>query len=155
MLYPKFRRLDIDAAGSVFHDISHFLFEAAPVAEWVRPLVFSALNRSSSYRCWFASLARVTCETSHVLLAGGWVVFLGDLPFSPHLAIDSAQNEWNNLDGPWNPNQKKKKKWFEIKLPTDEFRSNSIIIKPQFFTVQLGMPLLLWFRRTDKEGIWW
>ena len=37
--------------------------------------------------------ARVTCETSQVLLAGGQVVFLGDLPFSPHLSNDSAQNE--------------------------------------------------------------
>ena len=25
------------------------------------------------------------------------MVFLGDLPISPHLTIDSAQNEWNNL----------------------------------------------------------
>ena len=39
------------------------------------------------------SLARVTCETSQVLLADGQVFFLGDLPFSPHLMIDSAQNE--------------------------------------------------------------
>ena len=45
-------------------------------------------------------LARVTCETSKVLLASGQVVFLGDLPFSPHLSIDSAQNERTNLDGP-------------------------------------------------------
>ena len=33
------------------------------------------------------------CVTSHVLLAGGHVVFLLDLPFSPHLPNDSAQNE--------------------------------------------------------------
>ena len=46
-----------------------------------------------------ASLARVTCETSQILLEGGQVVFLRDLPFLPHLAIDSAQNEWNDLDG--------------------------------------------------------
>ena len=46
-----------------------------------------------------SSLDRVTCETSQVLLVGGQVVFLGDLPFSPHLPIDSAQNECNNLDG--------------------------------------------------------
>ena len=26
--------------------------------------------------------------------------FLEDLPFLPHLTIDSAQNECNNLDGP-------------------------------------------------------
>ena len=40
-----------------------------------------------------SSLARATCETSQVLLAGGQVVFLGDLPFSPCLTIDMAQNE--------------------------------------------------------------
>ena len=44
------------------------------------------------------SLARVTCEASQVLLAGGQVVFLGDLPFSPHLPIDPAQHEWNNIE---------------------------------------------------------
>ena len=32
-----------------------------------------------------SSLARVTCETSQVLLAGGQVVFLEDLQFSPTL----------------------------------------------------------------------
>ena len=57
-----------------------------------------------------SSLAQVTCHTSQVLLAGGQVFFLGDLPFLPHLTIDSAQNELNNLDRPENPNQKKKKK---------------------------------------------
>ena len=40
-----------------------------------------------------SSLARVTCGSSQVLLAGGQVVYLGDLPFLPHVAIDSAQNE--------------------------------------------------------------
>ena len=35
-----------------------------------------------------SSLVRVTCETSQVLLAGGQVVFLRDLPLSPHLAIE-------------------------------------------------------------------
>ena len=34
----------------------------------------------------------------------------GELPFSPHLATDSAQNDGNNLDGPLNPNKKKMKK---------------------------------------------
>ena len=38
------------------------------------------------------SLARVTCETSQVLLAGGQD-FLGDLLFPPHLTIESTQNE--------------------------------------------------------------
>ena len=32
-------------------------------------------------------------ETSQALLAGGQVVFLGDLPFSPHLTTDLAQNK--------------------------------------------------------------
>ena len=36
-------------------------------------------------------LARVTCETNQVLLAGGQVALLGDLPCSSHLTIDSAQ----------------------------------------------------------------
>ena len=40
-----------------------------------------------------SSLARVTCETSQVLLAGGQMDFLMDLPFLPHLTIASAQNE--------------------------------------------------------------
>ena len=38
------------------------------------------------------SLAGVACQTSQVLLAGGQVGFLGDLPFSPHLRNDCAQN---------------------------------------------------------------
>ena len=49
-----------------------------------------------------SSQAQVTCkaESSQVLLAVGQVFFLGDLPFSPLLMIDSAQNDWNNLDRP-------------------------------------------------------
>ena len=47
-----------------------------------------------------STLARVTREINQVLLAGGQVDFLGDLLFSPHRTIDSAQNEWNNLDRP-------------------------------------------------------
>ena len=39
-----------------------------------------------------SNLARVTCETSKVLLAVGQLIFHGDLPFSPYLTIDSAQN---------------------------------------------------------------
>ena len=53
-----------------------------------------------------SSLARVKCETSQVLLVGGQVIFLGDLPFSPHLAIGSAQNGLHNLYGPLNPIKK-------------------------------------------------
>ena len=47
-----------------------------------------------------SSLAWVTYETSQVLHAGGLVVFLGELMFFPHPTVESAQNEWNNLDGP-------------------------------------------------------
>ena len=68
------------------------------MAEWFRPLIFSALNCLSSHR-WGFALARVTFETSQVLLVGGQGIFLRDLPFSPHLPIDSSQNESNNLDG--------------------------------------------------------
>ena len=42
-----------------------------------------------------SSPTQVTYETNQVLLAGGHVVFLGDLPFSPHHTIDSAQNVGN------------------------------------------------------------
>ena len=41
-----------------------------------------------------SSLTQVTCERSQVLLAGGQVVFLRDLPFSPclnYLMFDMAQ----------------------------------------------------------------
>ena len=56
----------------------------ARMAEWLRRLIFSALNRSSSHR-WGSSLAQVTCETSQILLADGQVVFLRDLTFQPFL----------------------------------------------------------------------
>ena len=62
------------------------------MAEWLRTLIFRALNHLSAYRCWFKP-GLVTCETSQVLLADGQVFFLGDLPFSPYLMIDSAQDE--------------------------------------------------------------
>ena len=55
------------------------LSTAAPVAEWLRPLIFSSLNRLS-FTAVGSSLTRVTCETNQVLLAGGQVFFLGDLP---------------------------------------------------------------------------
>ena len=38
-----------------------------------------------------SSLAPAICETSQVLLVGGQVFFLGDLPFLPHLKTDLAQ----------------------------------------------------------------
>ena len=62
------------------------------MAEWLRLLILSALI-ARYLTAVGSSLARVTCEASQVLLAGGQVVFLGDLPFSTHLTIDSAQNE--------------------------------------------------------------
>ena len=44
------------------------------------------------------------------MFAGGQVVFLGALPFSHHLSIDSAQNEWNNLEPKSQKENKKIKK---------------------------------------------
>ena len=62
------------------------------MVERLRPLIISAQNRSSSRRWGFeASSGHVGHK--QVLLAGGQVFFLGDFPFSPHLLIDSAQNE--------------------------------------------------------------
>ena len=52
------------------------------MAEWLRTLIFSALARRLT--AVGSSPARITCETSQVLLVGGQqVFFLGDLPFSP------------------------------------------------------------------------
>ena len=72
--------------------------KAVPVAKWLRMLIFSAQNRSSSHRCGFKTNS-VTCETSQGLLAGGQVVFLGDLSFLPHFTIDSSQNDEIILTG--------------------------------------------------------
>ena len=69
--------------------------KAAPVAEWLRTLIFSTLNCFSSHRCGFEPSSG-HMWASQVLILGSQVVFLGDLPFSPHLTIDLAQNEWNN-----------------------------------------------------------
>ena len=66
------------------------------VAEWLRPLILSALNHLSSQPCGFEPNSGHVSQAKFCLQ----VVFLGDVPFSPHLLIDSAQNEWNNLDGP-------------------------------------------------------
>ena len=67
------------------------------MVEWLKMLIFSALNCSSSAS---SCPARVICGTSQILLAGGQVFFLGAFPFTRHLLSDSAQNEWKKLDGP-------------------------------------------------------
>ena len=59
------------------------------MAEWLMPLIFSALNYLSSHYCGFESCL----GHMQVLLASDPGIFLGDLPFSPHLTIDLAQNE--------------------------------------------------------------
>ena len=61
------------------------------MAEWLKMLIFSALNRSSSHRCGFESSSGHTSDKP--MSTCGWSGgFLGDLPFSPHLTIDSAQS---------------------------------------------------------------
>ena len=68
-------------------------------SEWVRrPLGMSGSKSLVISLMWVRSLARVIFETRQVLFVGGQEVFLGNLPFLPHLTIDSAENEWNNLD---------------------------------------------------------
>ena len=58
---------------------------AFPVAEWVRLLIFSALNQIFDHLIDVtgvgSSPALATCETSHVLLAGVSGGFPGVLPF--------------------------------------------------------------------------
>ena len=56
-----------------------FKFLVAPVTEWLRPLVYSALNRLIISATACSSLARGTCETNQVLLAGCQIIPLGDL----------------------------------------------------------------------------
>ena len=48
------------------------MFNAAPVAEWIRSLTSVLLIIRSSHRCGFAPRTghEFICETSHVLLAG-------------------------------------------------------------------------------------
>ena len=53
------------------------------MVEWLRMLITAVGS----------SLARITCETSQVCLQVVRWFFLGDLPFLPHITIDSAQNE--------------------------------------------------------------
>ena len=72
--------------------ILHNFKSTVPMAEWLRPLPFSALNHSDFHHCG-PSLARNICETNQVLPAGSHVFFLDDLPFLPHLAIGSSRNE--------------------------------------------------------------
>ena len=72
--------LSTDNLGKQFGPISGL---AAPVAEWVRSLYFSALNHLSAVSGVGSSPALATCETSQVLLAGVSGGFPGVLPFRP------------------------------------------------------------------------
>ena len=60
-------------------------------------VIFCALNHSSISPLW-VRVQLGSREKIQVLLAGGWVFFLRDLPFLPNLTIDSAKSEWSNLD---------------------------------------------------------
>ena len=73
------------------------LFAQTCLSEILETLRYTYLD--SHFTAVGSNLARVTFETSQVLLVHGQLVFLGDLPFSPHLTTDLAQNEWNNLNG--------------------------------------------------------
>ena len=77
--------IKLDTPVLTFSNLVNSNFRAASVAEWLRMLVFSALNHSLSHRYGFEP-----SSASQVLFAGSQVGFLGDLPFSPHLTIDSA-----------------------------------------------------------------
>ena len=76
------------------------------VAEWVRALIVSVLNLSSSHRCGFESnscmiwnsIVSVPDHCIFIYFADGQVFFLGDLPFLPRIPTDLFQNELNNLD---------------------------------------------------------
>ena len=73
-------------ADNVVADLTD-LSRAAPVAEWVRSLNFSALNHSVDHLTAVSGVGSrptlVTCDTSQVLLAGVSGGFPGVLPFRP------------------------------------------------------------------------
>ena len=69
------------------------------MAEWLRQLSLSALNRWSSHRCGLKPSSGRVRQAKFCLRVVRYF-FLRDLPFSPHLLIDLALNELNNLDGP-------------------------------------------------------
>ena len=59
------------------------------MAEWLRQLIYSTLNRSSSHRCGFEpSSGHMGDKAKFCLQVVRWF-----FPFFPHLMIDSAQNE--------------------------------------------------------------
>ena len=56
------------------------------MAEWLRPLIFSALNRSSSHRCGFEASSGHVRQAKFCLRVVR-CFFFGDLSFSPHLRL--------------------------------------------------------------------
>ena len=87
--------------------------ETASVAEWLRTLIFSALNRPSSHRCGFEPSSghmwnkpNFTCGWAYSFSQG-----------SPVFASSYAQNESNSL---WKKTLKKKKKKIEEGASLDE-----------------------------------
>ena len=86
----------------------------APVAEWSRMLNLSTLNHFLSQCCGLELGHKlVTSETNQVLLAGGQVVFLWDLPFCPTLQLTLLKKSEIILKG-CKPNQIKKSKRYLI-----------------------------------------
>ena len=77
-------------------------------------ILMTALQKKKKTKKKNVETPKIRDETSQVLLAGGQVVLLGNLPFSAHLMIDSAQNEWNNFDP--NKTQIKKCSWANLDL---------------------------------------
>ena len=63
------------------------VLEAAPVAECLRTLIFSALNRLSSHRCGFEPSSGHTWDKSSSACGWSGGFFSGDLPFLPHPTI--------------------------------------------------------------------
>ena len=63
---------------------------AATVAKWLRPLMFSALNCSSSHPCGFEPSSGHVGQAKFCLRVVR-CFFSGDLQFSPHLTIDGSK----------------------------------------------------------------
>ena len=63
------------------------------MVEWLRTLIFSTVNRSSSLCCGFEPSSSHMRDSPSSACGGGQVVFLRNLPFLSYLMIDLAQNE--------------------------------------------------------------
>ena len=92
--------------------------QAAPMAEWLRPLIFSALNPSSSYHCGFEPNMGHVIQAKFCLSMGRWF-FSGISRFHPTYRMTRLKVSEIILTGCKTQIHKKKKKKKKKKDCTD------------------------------------